>query len=85
MSPRGFKKRQEVDPAWPPVRARLAAQKSMGGQAMRMRVAAVYPDGSSAGLGCVERLSPHRTEIKKPVMDWLDGRQARLYCAGRKG
>jgi len=51
-----------------------------------MRVAAVYPDSSSAGLGCVERLSLHRTEIKKPVMvDWLDGRQARLYCAGRKG
>jgi len=50
-----------------------------------MRVAAVYPDGSSAGLGCVERLSLHRTEIKKPVMGWLDGRQARLYCAGRKG
>ena len=59
-------------------------QKSMGGQPMRMRVAAVYPDSSSAGLGCVERLS-HRTEIKKPVMDWLDGRQARLYCAGHKG
>jgi hypothetical protein len=43
----------------------------MGGQAMRMRVAGVYPDSSSAGLGCVERLSLHRTEIKKPVMDWL--------------
>jgi hypothetical protein len=57
----------------------------MGGQAMRMRVAAVYPDSSSAGLGCVERLNLHRTEIKKPVMDWLDGRQARLYCAERKG
>jgi len=50
-----------------------------------MRVAAVYPDSSSAGLGCVELLSLPRTEIKKPVMGWLDGRQAGLYCAGRKG
>jgi hypothetical protein len=26
LSPRGFKKRQEVDPAWPPVRARNACR-----------------------------------------------------------